>query len=170
MSEYNNIFHKNLERLAAIQTKIRGLEAEKKNIRQMLKATHNLLTDDEKKFWSDIWTTAIQSTDESRRGLTEAVKTVLQSDPKKWFSAIEVRDRLQESGHDFSRYVSNPLVSVHAVLKRFKRRDVKVKTMPDGSRYYRWARVTRVTASFTMQMETLKGVRSGEPSGPKKKE
>jgi len=50
----------------------------------------------------------------------------------------QVRDLLIADGYNMSRY-SNPLASIHTILKRLTKADeVEAKVLKDGDVYYRW--------------------------------
>src|SRR5262245_21046298 len=70
-------------------------------------------------------------------GLTGAIRIILKSSPDKKFSPTMIRDELKRAGWDFSAYTTNPLASIHAILKRFSGEDVEV-THIDGATAYQW--------------------------------
>jgi hypothetical protein len=106
------------------------LEIAKK--RQFIKATMNMLPDDAREAFN-----AVLENYGGELGLTDAIRKVLQTEPKKSFTATEVRDKLKKSGFDFSSYKANPLASIHAVLKRLKPEEVE-STDIDGVAAWRW--------------------------------
>ena len=107
------------------------LEIAKK--KQFIRATMNMLPDEE----LERFNTAFESLTGESLGLTDAIRKVLQSNPKKPFTATEVRDKLKGANFDFSSYKTNPLASIHAVLKRLKPEEVEA-TDVDGVAAWRW--------------------------------
>jgi hypothetical protein len=70
--------------------------------------------------------------------LTDAVRGILQgAPPGVWITGHGLRVRLMETGFDFSSHNSNPLASIYAAAKSFKRAEVET-SVTDGSRAFRW--------------------------------
>jgi hypothetical protein len=73
-----------------------------------------------------------------RPGFTDSVRNILRKNPSHWANAIAVRDLLIADGYNMSRY-SNPLASIHTILKRLTKADeVEANVLKDGDVYYRW--------------------------------
>jgi hypothetical protein len=69
--------------------------------------------------------------------LADALRKVLQSGNKYW-TPIDVRDMLLLQGYDLSGY-TNPLASIHAVLKRLHESGETVRiASAEGKAMYRW--------------------------------
>ena len=109
-----------------------NLDLELAKKRQFIKATLNMLDDNDKECFSSIFDDI-----GGELGLTDAIRKVLQKESKKSFTATEVRDKLKESNFDFSSYKTNPLASIHAILKRLKPEEVE-GTDIDGVAAWRW--------------------------------
>jgi hypothetical protein len=155
MSEYLDIFLEHRAKFNDLRKKKVAIEAEMEKVHELAKAAYNLATDDEKKSFSDYFKSVLQR----RKGLTEAVRDVLQANPKGWFGAVQVRDRLQESGFNFSNYTSNPLSSIHAVLKRFSESEVRTREVLDGTKKYQW----KLRSSLSSESDVYKsGMRGNE--------
>ena len=62
----------------------------------------------------------------------------------------EVKDKLAYLGYDLSKYKSDPLSSIHTVLKRFAKKGwVEVKRIPHNRTTFRWLSETeRITKSL----------------------
>jgi hypothetical protein len=133
--EYLKIFTEHLAKLGTLTTQRQDIEREIEKVTQMLSACYNMLSEDQQRTWSDTFTLAIEFQKREEMGLTEAIRNILQSNPRQWFTPIQIRDRLQELGFDFSGYTSNPLSSVHSVLKRFKPEEVRTSDGIEGRRY-----------------------------------
>jgi hypothetical protein len=84
-------------------------------------------------------------------GLTEAVRRTLQESHLA-LTAVEVGQRMEKHGFDLSKY-SNPLASIHTVLKRLVTAgQVKVDLQPKNKKAYRW--LTGLDHAMTL----LKGI------------
>ena len=70
-------------------------------------------------------------------GFTDAVRSVLRSNPGYSATATRVRDMLINSGFSLNSY-SNPLASIHTILKRLAERGEAAPTVNNGEVYYRW--------------------------------
>ncbi len=70
-------------------------------------------------------------------GFTDSVRNVLRNTPRCSATAIGVRNMLIESGYDLSQY-TNPLASIHTILKRLVKSGEVEGTVRDGELYYQW--------------------------------
>lgn len=73
-------------------------------------------------------------------GFTDAIRKVLQAAGGEALAPVEVRDRLPGAGFPLSGY-SNPLASVHTILKRIASNDILYNVeavTSDGKTAYRW--------------------------------
>ncbi len=70
-------------------------------------------------------------------GLTDAIKIVLRRAPGKIFSPIMIREELEDNGFTFTKYRSNPLVSINSVLKRIDD-DEAIAIEAEGRTGYQW--------------------------------
>ena len=94
----------------------------------------NMLSDEDRASFD----TALEALSELENvGLTDSIRRVSESSPKKSFTATEVRDVLKKAGFDFSSYKANPLASIHSVLKRLKPDEVEATDI-DGVAAWRW--------------------------------
>lgn len=134
MTQYVKIFGDHVKKLHALKKEKVKIDSEIEKVLQMMRATLNLMPKEEKKVFVDV----INAFKIHEKGLTAAVRSILQSNLQEWLTAVQIRDRLQESGFDFGGYTSNPLVSVHTVLKRLKPGEVERKVLIDGTNEYRW--------------------------------
>jgi hypothetical protein len=135
-SEYAAILRNSLWKLRALIQQREETELEISKIRQFMRATLNMLPDNERQKLE--WALNMIDTKDVmvRAGLANAIRDVLGQFPKKWFTAAQVRDALQRSGFNFGGYTSNPLSSVSTTLRRFKSPDIE-KTEIDGVAAYR---------------------------------
>jgi hypothetical protein len=167
MDDYAKIFVEQLRKLSELIQQRDGLNAEIDKVTQLVSACYNMLSEQDQKNYSNAFSTISEWYAKQEVGLTEAIRNVLQSNPKAWFTPIQIRDRLQQSGFNFSAYISNPLSSVHSVLKRFK--DTEVKTT-DGinGRQYQWVmRFPRLSRNARMRAFVGRGRLSAVPEPPK---
>jgi hypothetical protein len=113
------------------------LDLEIAKSRQLIFAAANMLSDREREMvWNKMaLTVAVKVMAEM--GLTEAIKNVLQKYTGEWLTVTRTRDRLRDSGFDFSSYKSSPLASISTILKRLPPEDVE-RSEIDGVRAYRW--------------------------------
>lgn len=107
------------QQVATGMEQIRNLQAERKGIdekickfRDLIRANANLLPDEEKE-------ATLAALDEilEPMGLTAATRRVLRSAGQAGLTPREVRDKVADIGFDL-RTQSNPLASIHTVLKR----------------------------------------------------
>jgi len=70
-------------------------------------------------------------------GFTDAVREVLKLNSRQWFTPTGVRDLLGGSGFDLNSY-SNPLASIHTILKRLTEHQEVDKDVTAGEARYRW--------------------------------
>lgn len=71
-------------------------------------------------------------------GFTDSVRNVLRNVPAQALTARNVRDLLRGAGFDLSSY-TNPLASIHTILKRLAERGEVVVSEIDGEAHYRWS-------------------------------
>jgi hypothetical protein len=114
-----------------LDRQLMDLEIAKK--KQFIKATMNMLPDEDRAALD----AALDKLSGEPLGLTDAIRKVLQREPKKPFTATAVRDKLKKANFDFSSYKTNPLASIHAVLKRLKPEEVETTDI-DGVTAWRW--------------------------------
>lgn len=135
MQDYQKMFTDHMHKLSALIAQRDAISIELENVRQMVTACYNMLSEEDQKEFFDAFSTVSKWIEIREKGLTDAIRKILQSNPKAWFSADQVRKRLQEAGFDFSGYISNPLSSIHTVLKRLKPTEVKTRDGIDGKQY-----------------------------------
>jgi hypothetical protein len=75
-----------------------------------------LMDEKEKATYSE----ALKEINRPEQSLTYEVRRALMLGGGEYLTPIQIRDQLIRSGYDFSRYQSNPLVSIHSTLKRIK--------------------------------------------------
>lgn len=149
MIDYTKIFADIWERRAELAKEQARIETEVEKLSRMLNATFHMMPPEEKKEFS----AAFKSLQIQDKGLTAAVKQILKTNRQEWLTAVQVRDKLKEVGFDFGGYTSNPLVSVHSVLKRLKPREVQAKILVDGTKEYRWNKKEAVINRFLKEKE-----------------
>ena len=70
-------------------------------------------------------------------GFTDAIRMVLSNNPSHSANAIHVRNLLEKSKFDLSGY-SNPLASIHTILKRLAKQGEVTVDVVNGEPFYRW--------------------------------
>ena len=138
MTQYVAIFHDHLRKLIALRKEQDRIKSQMDSVAEMVRASFANMTEEERTKSNEAFVMARDLFIQQELGLTDSIRTILQSNTGEWFSAVKVRDRLKASNFDFSGYTSDPLASIHAVLKRFKRAEVKVRKSAAGIREYRW--------------------------------
>ena len=74
----------------------------------------------------------------SVNSFNEAITFALKSS-RVGLTPTEVKDKLAYLGYDLSKYKSDPLSSIHTVLKRFAKRGlVEVRRLPHNRTTFRW--------------------------------
>lgn len=74
---------------------------------------------------------------EDELGLTEAIRRAFKQNENKNFTALEVKDELENMGYDLSRY-GNAMASIHSVLKRIIDKDIWHCGIKNGKPAYKW--------------------------------
>lgn len=114
--------------------------------KQFIVATLNMLSDVEKRQFSQRFQAAIQQEDARSASLTDAIRRVLQASGRNWMTVTQVRNNLVESGFDFTGYTANPLASISTTLRRLvpdEAETTKIETVAA----YRW-KTSRLTEAF----------------------
>jgi hypothetical protein len=131
--DYKSILEQALAEYTLMVSQRQELDLELAKKTQFIRATMNMLPDSEKTEFE----TALSNLGGPSLGLTDAIRKALQTEPNKPFTATQVRDKLKLSNFDFSSYKTNPLASIHAVLKRLKPEEVETTDI-DGVNAWRW--------------------------------
>lgn len=90
---------------------------------QFVGATMPLLPEEEQERLQREYRAEMETRHATEEGLTQAIRRVLRASPHEFFTVAEVRDKLQATGFDFSRYKSNPLAAISTTLNRMAERD-----------------------------------------------
>jgi len=130
---YREQINQHLARFVQLVAQRGDIDAEIVKTRHLIRAFINMLPGNERNEVSP----AIEVLIGQQVGLTDAIRNTLQQFAGTWMSAVEVKKRLIGFGFDFDAYTSNPLASIHTVLKRLPTEQVEKKTV-GGSSYYRW--------------------------------
>ncbi len=78
-------------------------------------------------------------------GLTEAIRRVFRQNPEKNFIPVEIRDELEQMGHDVEKY-GNILASIHSVIKRLLDKDIsQLGTRSNGKPCYQWRKKVEIS-------------------------
>lgn len=134
MSVYKQIADEHMKKLNALRADRDRIEEQIVHVQQLVKAAVNLMPEEERDPYLNELALALQR----NRGLTDAIRTILQ-EKHDAFTAMDMKEALDKKGYDFTRYTSNPLSSIHAVLKRFKSAEVeRTYGRESGDVGYRW--------------------------------
>src|SRR5580692_10136953 len=104
--EYPEIFRASVRKLRTLIQERDEKELEISKVRQFVRATINMLPDKERQRMERFLTLVDSSDVLNRMGLADAVRSVIETAPKRWFTVAQVRDALRDTGFDFSRYTS----------------------------------------------------------------
>jgi hypothetical protein len=135
--EYEKVLNEAMARLGELARQRDELDLQIGKLRQFIYATLNMLPDERRKLFNDAFDLISKLSDSKSASLTEAIKGILRSGPRQWFTVTQVRDHLVRNGFDFSFYASNPLASVSTTLRRMKPEEVETGEV-EGVAVYRW--------------------------------
>jgi hypothetical protein len=121
------------QRLHKLVAKREKLNAEIERISELLTANANFLPAEQKAEQL----LQLEQLVADPPGFTDSVRQVLRAN--RWAEAtpIAVRDMLAKAGFNLSAY-TNPLASIHTILKRLAERGEVTASMNDGQVCYRW--------------------------------
>jgi hypothetical protein len=155
---YKDVLDKSYDDFTRLIKQREELELEIAKLHQFIKATANMLSDEDRV----VFMANVDQLAGDAVGLTEAVRNTLKAAAPKWLTAASVRDQLLATGFDFSGYTSNPLASIHAVLKRMKPSEAETNNI-EGVAAYRWiSRFPRLHAGEVRRRKVAAG-RLGRP-------
>lgn len=139
-SEYLKIFIAHMDKFRVLEQKRDQITHEMRRVHQMAKAALAMMPDAERLAMAE----RLKQWELPMEGLTQAIRNVLFKafkDAKRgdqvWMNPKQIQEALEQAGYDFSAYKSNPLISVHGILKRLEKKEVQCREMPDGSTGYR---------------------------------
>ncbi len=133
-TEYFALMEKETLKLAELCKRRDQLDVQINKTIEFIKAIVNMLPDKVRQDFLDGLANLEKRFMTQIASLTEAIRKVLPLD--KYITAAEVRDRLVDSGFDFSGYTSNPLASVSTTLKRLAD-EIDMKANSDGVATYK---------------------------------
>ena len=172
MTNYKTILDNAFNELGRKSAQRKDLEIECAKLRQFILATMNMLPDEEREAFHAKLLEFWQEEDIKTASLTDAIRVVLRENPKQWYSASQMRDRLMRGGFNFSEYSSNPLASVATTLKRMKPEDGVETAVVEGVAAYRWKRrpiAHSPVRTRGMRLETAMQLYAGTTSDESKK-
>jgi hypothetical protein len=137
--DYREVLHQALSRYGMLKLQRENLDVEIAKQLEFIRATVNMLSEKESKEFRHQIEEAIKRGKVKEAGLTESIRAILQNSRGQFLTATQVRDRLVNSGFDFSEYLSNPLASVSTTLRRFDSEEIE-KTEVRGVAAYKWIR------------------------------
>jgi len=135
-TDYKAVLNDTLRKMAAVREETERLEIVAAKLRQFFFATINMLPEDERGTFMEIFREAAEGLNVREGSLKDAIVAILREAAPKYLTVADVRDRLNKSGFDFSHYTANPLASVSTTLKRMKPEEVE-STSIEGVTAYR---------------------------------
>jgi hypothetical protein len=130
--DYNSLLIDGFSEFTDLLIQQRDLDFTVSQKEQWLRATVNMLKDEDRRIWNGILDDL-----GSDAGLSSAVRQVLKSEPKKFHTATGVKKTLEKISFDFTGYTTNPLPSIHAALRRLKDDEAEMQKI-DGVMAWRW--------------------------------
>lgn len=161
MSEYSEIVDRQIEKITKLIEDKQRIEREIRNANELAKAAIKAMPDEEKGPYLQTFANFALE----QYSLTVTIRKILQ-DYAHWLTPIEVKNELDKRGYDFSSYKSNPLSSIHSILKRFKPSEVETMALATGGTTYRWKK-KRVRLRPEKLSNAISGLADAQP--PKKK-
>src|ERR1700733_8350544 len=108
--DYKEVLDQALARHGVLLAQREDLDVEIAKQSEFIRATLNMLSEEEAREFKDRMDTAVKNRQVREASLIESIRLILQKAPRGQFlTATQVRDRLVNSGFDFSEYLSNPL-------------------------------------------------------------
>jgi hypothetical protein len=156
MTDYQKIADDHLAKLVALRDEQIRIEKEIKHTREMIRAAVNMLPDEQRgPYIAEVAHQGLQ-----QMGLTMCVRDILQNTDG-FITPVQIREKLENNEYDFSAYKSNPLSSIHSILKRFKPSQVQTNTFPDGTTGYRWKK-KKMKLTQAQLHDAIKGLDSAK--------
>ena len=133
-SDYLKLLESSIEKMDELTWQREQLDIEIGKLQQFIHATVNLLPDEATKKFQARLAEMQKESEMASAGLTDAIRTVLQTRFPEWLTVTNVRDVLVSARFDFSSYKSNPLAAISTTLRRLAKAndDVEVAQI-DGS-------------------------------------
>src|SRR6267378_4023309 len=135
-TDYKEVLNDTLRKMVAVREETERLDIEAAKLRQFFFATLNMLPEDERGMFMEIFREAAEGLNVREGSLKDAIVAILREATPKYLTVADVRDRLNKRGFDFSTYMANPLASVSTTLKRMKPEEVE-STSIEGVTAYR---------------------------------
>jgi hypothetical protein len=136
-TKYKAVLKKAFNQYAMALRRTHELEIEMDKLKQFIHATMNMLPDEDRAYFLARLDQLAADEDIRSVGLKRAITKLMSAQPREWFTATKMRDRLLASGFDFRNYMTNPLASVSTTLKRMKSVEAE-HTAIEGVAAYRW--------------------------------
>ena len=132
-TKYNDALTECLLRIGELHKQRMAIDSDLSKLRNLARATINMLPDEQQANYTELLDSFYQDADV---GLKESIANILMASHT-WMSPVAVRDALFQQGFNFDSYTSNPLASIHTVLKRFSPEKVETRSK-DGVTEYHW--------------------------------
>jgi hypothetical protein len=153
-AEYLKLLESSIKKLDELNWQREQIDMEVAKLQQFIQATVNLLPDEATEKFKARLAEMEKENEAASRGLTSAIRNVLQMNYPKWLTVTNVRDLLVAARFDFSSYKSNPLAAISTTLRRLGKADDDVEVAEiDGVNAYRMpsalAKLDVVVSAFT---------------------
>ena len=135
-TDYKALLNDTLRKMMAVREETERLDIEAAKLRQFFFATLNMLPEDDRGTFIEILREVAEGRNIREGSLKDGIVAILREAAPEYLTVADVRDRLNESGFDFSHYTANPLASVSTTLKRMKPEEVE-STSIEGVTAYR---------------------------------
>jgi hypothetical protein len=135
--DYKEVLNDALTRYGELVTQRDNVAVEMAKQMEFIRATLNMLSDEETKEFKARVNEVYNNNQVREASLTESTRLALQAARGQFLTATQVRDRLVNSGFDFSGYLSNPLASVSTTLRRLKPEEIETAEVR-GVAAYKW--------------------------------
>lgn len=159
-TDYSKVLGETLGKLGNIGSEIERLEIEAAKLRQFFSATLNMLPDNERAEWLELFQNLTELAKAKETSLKDAIHNVLRQAYPTYLTAANVRDRLQTAGFDFSYYKSNPLASVSTTLRRFDTNEVESTQVESVTAY-------RISEYYMRKVRALARKLADSPAMPR---
>lgn len=135
-TDYKAVLNDTLRKMVKVREETERLEIDAARLRQFFFATLNMLPEEDRGKYMEVFRQAAEGLDVREGSLKDAILAILREAAPKYLTVADVRDRLNKSGFDFSHYMANPLASVSTTLRRMKPEEVE-PTSIEGVTAYR---------------------------------
>lgn len=148
--DYTQLLRELLKEREAWALKKNEAERELSRLAELIRATYKMITPEQR---AQCFQPLVEHMETMYSpGLTNLIRGAFFAG-KEWITPMEIREYLKSVGFNFENYKSNPLASIHAILRRMIPSEIECKTS-DGKKLYRLKTVEHFGASM---LEDVRG-------------